>query len=157
MNKRISVINICTGNYCVLCAHQVAHTNITSTIPFFSMGIFLYWDEYRGITYGSDMLLNTVGGSQSIAALITCHSEIIIVASKWKVLSSFWRAKIAFQCYFWITQMELSKSLQPCGETDFLYNIRTHYFPHCSKCMLRNEHSPRICLELCDPLIIKEW
>lgn len=32
--------------------------------------------------YGSDMLLRTVGGTQSKAAFITCHSEIIIVARK---------------------------------------------------------------------------
>lgn len=48
VNKGISVTNICTANCCALCTHQVAHTNLISTIPFISMGIFLYWDEYRG-------------------------------------------------------------------------------------------------------------
>lgn len=68
----------------VFFVHIRLHTQTISTIPF-----FIAWSSFLiemsaevSVSYGSYMLLNTVGGSQPIAALITCHSEIIIVASE---------------------------------------------------------------------------
>lgn len=76
------VIEVSTANCCILCAHQVTHATITSKIPFFRMNNFCTPINEESITYDLDMLLKTVGGTQSNAAFITCHSEIIIVARK---------------------------------------------------------------------------
>lgn len=76
------VTDVCTANCCIVYAHQIAYKMIASKIPFFlfRMNSSCPPINKEYITYGSDVMFKTVGGTQSNVAFITCHSEIIIVA-----------------------------------------------------------------------------